>query len=488
MNERRFAGIAVLWALACTGCGSDDSAGSAGAGGDGAAMAPSGGRDSDSGSGSDTDTDTRSDTDSGSGSGSGSDTASYMDTDTDTDTDTGADAGSDSGTDAAAESCAAPVPATEYGNACPAQDPAPLTATLLTDALQYPVFLTAAPNDGQRLFVLERSGQIELLDRDTGESLGTFLDLNVNYGGERGLLGLAFHPEYPEDPRFFVNYTADGPRGLQTVVASFEVAADDPDRAAPDSEVRLLAYDQPESNHNGGMVAFGPDGCLYVGSGDGGGSGDGLGDPSSAHAPEGNGQYLDTHLGKLLRLSVDTPEENAPGNLQDAPASHIWDYGLRNPWRFSFDRDTGDLYIGDVGQNAREEIDVAPAGHGNNNWGWRVAEGTACYESGCTTEGLQPPAHDYMHVDDDLDCVIGGYVYRGSAIPSLQGWYVYGDNGPGLRTYAFVWNGSGTCAPPIELTEQLDVADEISSFGQDADGELYITAVGGQVYRIEAAP
>jgi glucose/arabinose dehydrogenase len=193
----------------------------------------------------------------------------------------------------------------------------------------------------------------------------------------------------------------------------------------------------------------------------------------------------------MLRLDVDNPDATAPGNLPGGFA-HIWDYGLRNPWRFSFDRNTGDLYIGDVGQGAWEEIDVEPAGSGQKNYGWPAAEGNHCLSGGCTLSNYEPAVDEYPHASGN-DCVVGGYVYRGSAIPSLQGYYVYGDNGPGAggrRTIrAFVWDGNGRCGDEtIELSsrDNITLAGEIASFGEDNAGELYITTTSGQLYKLQA--
>ena len=410
------------------------------------------------------------------------------------------DAGKDAGTPPMTGTvCKAPVAAAQSGNPCPQGDPPALKLTLIKDGLTYPIFLTQPPGDDTRLFVVQRNGQILLLDPDNGDQLGVFMTVpNVadagGDGGEAGMLGLTFHPDYPTDPRFFVNYTTDD-TGLKTIVASFEVMAADPDRGDPSTGVPLLTYMQPESNHNGGMVAFGPDGCLFVAAGDGGGSDD------QHNGDTGNGQNLDIPLGKILRIDVDEPTARAPGNLVGASEPHIWDYGVRNPWRFSFDRMSGDLYIGDVGQGAWEEVDVEPKGAGNKNYGWKVMEGTHCRPGGpgtCNMSGLTLPVHEYPHGNGD-DCVVGGYVYRGSAIPELQGWYLYGDNGggdgdpvnnsaaTGRRVRALVWDGEQRCQdtpPVVSQLNNFDIAQDITSFGEDTHGELYITTLHS-VYRID---
>ena len=386
------------------------------------------------------------------------------------------DAGTDSGMQTpTATVCSTPVPNMNPGNECPSGDPVALKATLISDALSRPVFVTAAPGDNERLFVVERGGAIRIID-STGALLATpFIDVPMvtptsRANDERGLLGMAFHPDYPEDPRFFVNYTAGA--DANTVVRSFEVSADDPNLADSSKGSTVVMIDQPYGNHNGGMVAFGPDGCLFVGTGDGG----------LANDPLSAGQDMGTPLGKILRFDVDNPSSAAPGNMTGGNP-HIWDYGIRNAWRFSFDRETGDLYIGDVGQDAWEEISVEAAGTGHKNYGWSIAEGNHC--SGCNLADYEPAVDEYPHGGGD-DCVIGGYVYRGSAIPSLVGWYLHADNGSN-RVRAFVWNGSGRCGDrTLEITSQLSVSGDITSFGEGADGELYLTTISGNLYKIEA--
>jgi glucose/arabinose dehydrogenase len=495
-NPTRWIVCGLLLATACSGDDDDDKATgeshAAGSGGshagahDSGATGGSGGRDgstSSSGSGS-----------GGSGQGgsggssaAGSD-ASMASVDSGADDDAGTDAGT---TPMTAHMCKAPVAAAQSGNSCPAGAPPALKLTLIKGGLSYPIFLTQPPNDDSRLFVVQRNGQILLLDPNNGDMLGTFMTVpNVadagGDGGEMGLLGMAFHPDYPTDPRFFVNYNTDDTERL-SVIASFEVMADDPDRADPATGVPLVTYMQPEGNHKGGMVAFGPDGCMFVAAGDGGGGDD-------QHGDTGNGQNLETHLGKILRIDIDDPTVRPPGNLDGTSVPHIWDYGMRNPWRFSFDRMTGDLYIGDVGQGAWEEVDVEPKGAGNRNYGWRVMEGTHCRPGGdanCGMNGLTLPITEYPHGNGD-DCVVGGYVYRGSANPELQGWYLYGDNGggdgaTGRRVRALVWDGEHSCQatpPVVSQLNNFNIQEDITSFGEDTHGELYITTLHS-VYRID---
>jgi glucose/arabinose dehydrogenase len=302
-----------------------------------------------------------------------------------------------------------------------------------------------------------------------------FLDLSAltTGTGERGLLGLAFHPDWDVNGRFWVDYTdLEG----NTVIAEYVRSAGDPDLADPSPVRELLTVEQPFANHNGGMLAFGPDGRLYIGLGDGGGAGD----------PLGNAQNLASKLGKLLRVDVDGYPTPVPGNLTGGDP-HIWDYGLRNPWRFSFDRLTGDLYIGDVGQSAWEEIDVERAGDGRRNYGWNILEGPACFSpaTGCDPTGTTFPADQYDHTAGECS-VVGGYVYRGASIPCLQGWYLHGDYCTG-GVRAFFWDGVAATRPH-ELTANVDperVLSQIVSFGEDASGELYVVDPVGRIYRID---
>ena len=342
--------------------------------------------------------------------------------------------------------------------------------------LDFPLFLTAPPGDNARLFIVEKTGKIRIVK--SGSVLSTpFLDLSarVSDADEQGLLGLAFHPQYAVNGRFVVDYT--DPNG-DTHVSAFRVSAN-PDVADPASEQVLLAIDQPFDNHNGGMVVFGPDGKLYIGMGDGGSAGD----------PQGNGQNKGVLLGKILRVDVSgagvlsVPADN-PFVGQAGARPEIWSYGLRNPWRFSFDRAQGDLYIADVGQNAREEVDVATgaAQFGKGlNFGWNVMEGVACYSpsSGCPRSGLTLPVLDYDHSNG---CSItGGYVYRGSAAPGLRGLYFYSDYCSGwVRSFRL----QGTAAADQRDWPALRPGGQVTSFGEDAQGELYIMIQSGKVFRI----
>jgi glucose/arabinose dehydrogenase len=286
---------------------------------------------------------------------------------------------------------------------------------LVASGLDFPLYLTAPAGD-PRLFIVEKTGRIRIV-KNGAVVAAPFLDLSASVSGssEQGLLGLAFDPQYATSGRFYVDYTD---RNGDTRIARFRVSAD-PDVADPASEEMLLTVPQPYSNHNGGQVAFGPDGDLYIGMGDGGSGGD----------PQGHGQNPNDLLGSLLRLDVSGP--TGYGIPQDNPyaggggRAEVFSIGLRNPWRFSFDRTNGDLYIADVGQNEREEVDVSTAGTGGGrglNYGWNRMEGTACYgASTCDRSGLTLPVMDYTHADG---CSItGGYVYRGTALPNLAGTY-----------------------------------------------------------------
>lgn len=321
----------------------------------------------------------------------------------------------------------------------------------VADGLTQPVFVAAPPGD-DRLFIVEQPGVIRLLKAGV---TSTFLDIRslVASGGERGLLGLAFHPGYSTNGRFYVDYTDNAG---DTRVVEYQVSQD-PDRADAASARELLFVDQPAANHNGGMLAFGPDGKLYVALGDGGGGGD----------TYGNGQNLGTLLGTITRLDVDTA------------AREIFAYGLRNPWRFSFDGQR--LYIADVGQGAREEVDVISTFDSLPNLGWPITEGTRCYPSGsgCQTAGLTLPVVEYSH---SQGCsVTGGFVYRGVAIPELQGHYLYGDYCSGwVRSFRYA---GSTVVDAKDWSATIDVPF-LTSFGFDGFGELYLTSSDGTVRKI----
>jgi glucose/arabinose dehydrogenase len=350
----------------------------------------------------------------------------------------------------------------------------------LVGGLDAPLFATGAGDGSGRLFVVEQGGRIRIV-RDGRLLDAPFLDISdrVRSGGEQGLLGLAFRPGFgPDEARFYVNYTD---RAGDTVIAEYRRTAD-PDRADPASERILLRIDQPFANHNGGMLAFGPDGRLYIGTGDGGSAGD----------PLDAGQRRDTLLGKLLRIDPDPgstgPYRVPPDNpFVGTPGARpeIWALGLRNPWRFAFDRLTGQLWIADVGQGRYEEVNRAPDGLGRGaNYGWARMEGRHCYPSGegCARPGFVLPVAEYGH---DLGCsVTGGYVYRGGASPALAGVYLFGDYCSG-RLWGIASGGPAEQVP-ILLAE---TGRTISSFGQDDAGELYLTDLAdGSVWRIVGSP
>jgi len=333
-----------------------------------------------------------------------------------------------------------------------------------------PVTITNAGDGSGRLFIVEQDGAVRIV-RNGAVAANPFLNITslVTAGGEQGLLGLAFPPGYTSRQSFYVNYTNKAGIG-DTVIARFSVGSD-PDRAITSSRQQLLTFVQPFTNHNGGQLAFGPDGFLYIGSGDGGSGGD----------PFGNAQNTSSLLGKVLRLDVlagvfpyAVPSGNPFGN-------EIWAYGLRNPWRFSFDRQTGDLYLADVRQETREEINFQPSGSGaGTNYGWNTMEGSLCFLlPSCSSAGLTLPVAEYDHSSGDCS-VTGGYVYRGST-PSLRGTYLYGDfcSGRiwGLRRNGLTW----------ENRLLIDSTMQISTFGEDESGELYVADYAtGEIFRITA--
>ncbi len=365
----------------------------------------------------------------------------------------------------------------------PAIDPTAvgLRAEVVASGFSAPLQVTNAGDGSGRLFVVEQGGRIRVV-RDGQVSREPFLDIRdrVGAGGERGLLGLAFSPAFPADRRFFVDYTD---LGGTTVISSFLAGSGAAAEGAdPASEEVLLRIAQPYPNHNGGGLAFGPDGLLYIGLGDGGGSGD----------PEGNGQRLDTLLGKLLRIDVTAPPPDGrpyaipTGNpfASGGGAPEIWAIGLRNPWRFSFDRLTGELWIGDVGQNRYEEIDRTPAGAAPPvNYGWNRMEANHCFQpaSGCDRTGLALPIAEYGH---DAGCAVtGGHVARGDAAGSSAGVYLFGDFCSG-RIWGLDANGPDRQEPVL----LLESGRSISSFGEDEAGRILFTDLArGELLRLVPA-
>ena len=365
-----------------------------------------------------------------------------------------------------------PVAGTQ--NAVSADPWANLKLTPFLSGFKLPVYLTNAGDGSGRIFVVEKAGVIKLI-KDGRVSDEPFLDI-VNRvrseDSECGLLSVAFHPRYKENGRLFVNYTD---LAGDTIISEFH-ASEDPDRSDAASERVILKIKQPARNHNGGQLQFGPDGYLYIGMGDGGFFGD----------PSGNGQNMDTLLGKMLRIDVDggkpyrIPEDN-PFRGKPGVRPEIWAYGLRNPWRFSFDSGTGDMYIGDVGESKWEEVDFQPRdSRGGENYGWSLLEGSYKFKlpDGEDTSGITFPVVEYSH--DDGCSVTGGYVYRGKKSPGVQGTYFFSDFCSGK-----LWGLRKKTDGSWEWAKFLDTGLSVSSFGEDAAGEVYILDFGrGGIYRI----
>ena len=374
-----------------------------------------------------------------------------------------------------------PVPSPTPASVATVGPKVEISLKAVVGGLTSPIGISTAPGD-PRLFVIGQAGQVFIVSG--GKITGTFLNIagRISCCGERGLLGLAFHPNYATNGRFFVRYT-DKSGNVQ--ISEFHVSAD-PAKADPSTEKRLVTIPHPSfANHNGGRIEFGLAGFLYIGTGDGGSGGD----------PNDHGQALNTLLGKLLRIDVDHPASGKPyGIPADNPfvghagaLPEIYAFGLRNPYSFSFDRETGDLWIGDVGQDKYEEIDRATVadGRGNGaNFGWSVMEANHCYKpsSDCVREGLTLPIAEYFHgAGDATGCaVIGGYVYRGSVHPELVGRYFFGDECSGL-----IWDV--TAAGPNPQTPQMLLSSSlnIDGWGQGSDGELYLVAANGTLYQLQ---
>ncbi len=370
------------------------------------------------------------------------------------------------------------------GAAAPTSANAPPSLRLeqFARGLKQPVYLT---HDGTaRLFIVEQAGTVRLI-QDGQLSKQPYLDIvkRVTSGGECGLLSVAFHPKFADNGYLFVNYTAKPNKQLQTMVSRFK-AQPGATRIDPSTELVLLTIDQPYSNHNGGQIKFGPDGMLYVGMGDGGSGGD----------PHDNGQKTGALLGKILRLEVNAssrytiPKDN-PFTGRRGWRGEIWALGLRNPWRFSFDRETGDCYAGDIGQNLYEEIDLITRG---GNYGWRPREAMHSFQGGAMGKDFIDPLAEYGR--DKGQSVTGGYVYRGKQIPQLLGWYLYADYASGRFFGLKQKDGKATEMAELQATYK-DVAGkqrptlsrvQASSFGEDVDGELYVCDHNGVVYKVAA--
>lgn len=353
-----------------------------------------------------------------------------------------------------------------------AQSPWTLQLVPVVEGLDRPVHVTHAGDGSGRLFVVEKAGRIRIV-RDGAIQSEPFLDIADRVGSsgsEQGLLSVAFHPRYADNGFFYVDYTD---LAGNTVIARFN-AASGAQRADPATATTLLTIEQPAPNHNGGQIAFGPDGFLYIGMGDGGGAGDRW----------GNAQNREVLLGKMLRIDVDNgdpygiPADN-PFTATEGARPEIWATGLRNPWRFSFDRATGDMFIADVGQNQLEEVNFEPAGQGGVNYGWNTMEASDCFlpSEGCQREGLVEPIADYEHA---LGCsVTGGMRYRGQATPAFGDAYLFGDYCSGR-----IWT-LGNDGGQWTMTELLDTDMSLSSFGEDEQGELYVVDMSdGGLFRL----
>ncbi|MGI9097540.1 MAG: PQQ-dependent sugar dehydrogenase [Solirubrobacteraceae bacterium] len=374
-----------------------------------------------------------------------------------------------------------PIPAADTVQATQQARPAATGVRLMAvGRFNSPLYVTAPRGDRRRIFVVEQGGTIRVVR--AGKRLARpFLNISsiVQAGGEQGLLSMAFAPDYARTRRFYVNYTDRS--GVQRVV-EYRRSRSSPDRALPASARTVLRYDGVESNHNGGLVVFGPDRLLYIGTGDGGGAND-------QHGSRGNAQDLGSLLGKILRIdprrsgsrAYRVPSSN-PFVGRDGARPEIYSYGLRNPWRFSFDRSTGDLTIADVGQNAIEEIDFARSGEARgSNYGWRPFEGER-RNFGEPAPGHVPPVLELSH--DDGNCsVTGGYVVRDGGLPALAGRYVYGDLCRGQLRSVKLAPGSASGDAAIDGVAKVQ---QLSSFGEDARGRVYAVSLDGPVYRLGA--
>jgi glucose/arabinose dehydrogenase len=331
-----------------------------------------------------------------------------------------------------------------------------LKLTPLVTGLAQPTF--AAAEDAHRLFIAQRGGKVRLAVDGTLQAT-PFLDLTAQVasaGDDDGLLGLVLHPQFTANGRFFVQYSD---KSSNVVIAEYARSAGDPNAATPTATQTLLTQAVPSGIRYGGMLAFGPDGFLYSGVGDGDSEGD----------PLKNAQNLSSPLGKILRFDANNPGTPPAGNLM----GNVWDYGFREPWRFSFDRQNGDLYIADVGHPSDQEVNVEPAGQGGKNYGWPTAAGSHCFKPGCRLTGLVPPTVEYPKTSGCA--IIGGYVYRGAALSCLDGWYVYSD---WCKPKLHVWKGGTSMDLPVSI-------GSVSSFAESADGELLIVDYDGNISRLD---
>jgi glucose/arabinose dehydrogenase len=360
-----------------------------------------------------------------------------------------------------------------------APNPALYQWVKFTDKMDSPDYITHAGDGSGRIFIMEQGGLIWVADKTGQLKSDPFLDLSdlviddMIKGGytERGLIGLAFHPDYTKNGLFFVMYSD---KGGDSVIARYKVMANNADQADPDSATIILTIKQPYDNHKAGQLAFGPDGFLYIGVGDGGNNGD----------PQNFSQNTKSLLGKILRIDVNADKYNIPDSNpfkgNDAYAPEIWARGLRNPWRFSFDRANGDLYIGDVGEHVWEELDYQPgSSHGGENYGWNYYEGKERFRNGAIDGDVVMPYYVYDH---SVGCaVMGGYVYRGKTLPALQGTYFFGDYCTG-----HIYTANRTADQQWKIAQFADIGGPISSFGEDEQGELYVAGMQGHVWRLQA--
>ena len=368
-----------------------------------------------------------------------------------------------------------PPPPAEGGVGLNAPGTSTIKLTPIASGLQNPVLITSAHDGTGRLFIVEQTGSIRVFDNGSVQP-GNLLNISssISHGDEQGLLGLAFHPNFENNRRFYVNYTNTSGN---TVVREYKTSTSNPNRVQSGSGRTILKVHQPYSNHNGGNLVFGPGGYLYIGLGDGGDAGD----------PGNRAQDKGTLLGKMLRIDVDSRSgHKAYGIPRSNPyvgekgKNEIFMRGFRNPWRYSFDRSNGNLWIGDVGQARYEEIDRTTNGNGAN-WGWHVMEGYKCYapSSGCNKDGKKKPVATYTHSNGRC-AVTGGYVYRGTNIPALRGWYVFGDYCSGE-----IWAISSSAGDHKTKHLLRNSGVSITSFGENASGELFVVGRGGTIYRID---
>jgi glucose/arabinose dehydrogenase len=389
----------------------------------------------------------------------------------------------------------------DCGSAGSADVPA-LKLSELVRGLTRPLVATQARGDDSRLFVVEKPGKIRIVHPGAGGAAGEllsapFLDLTDRVSersgaaAEMGLLGLAFHPDYAKNGRFYVYYSTLIGGAHNGRLSEFKVSSASADQGDVASERVLFEVPEPQDNHNGGNIVFGRDGYLYLGLGDGGGGGD-------QHGANGNGQNLQSLLGKMLRFDIDGTGSGAKGQYA-VPAGNmtaegalpeLWSYGLRNPWRYSFDACTGAMYIGDVGQDKIEEVDFEPAGVSGRNYGWRLMEADSCFNpgSGCNadSQGIIPPIASYDHGVGQS--ITGGYVYRGSAIPLLRGTYLYADYNS-AKFFALRVDGTSVSLAQQDITSNINpgsAVKQIASFGEGNHGELYVLSLAGTIYRVDA--